>query len=182
MRRRRTGRKALKITAGIVRTVAWIVTLAALLLLSVMVIPRIVGFYPYVIQSGSMEPTIHAGAVAFIDQRADEVQTGDIVAFRHPEDEEIVVVHRVVETYENGFLTQGDANEAPDSEEIPLACLMGRFRFSIPYLGYVVSEITLPRLEWGIAVILGLNVAAEVLRKIERKGKKKYGKYGKIRV
>ena len=175
--KRRGGRKALKITAGIVRTVAWIVTLAALLLLSVMVISRIVGLYPYVIQSGSMEPTIHAGAVAFIDQRADEVQIGDIVAFRHPEDEEIVVVHRVVETHEDSFLTQGDANETPDSAEIPMACLVGRYKFSIPWLGYLVSEITLPRLEWGIAVILGLNIAAEVLHKIERKGKKKYGKH-----
>ena len=165
------GRKALKLTAAIVRTIAWIVTLAALLLLSVMIIPRVAGLYPYVIQSGSMEPTIHAGSVAFIDQRADEVQIGDIVAFRHPEDQEIVVVHRVVEIYEDSFLTQGDANEASDSEEIPLSCLVGRFRFSIPYLGFVVSEITLPRLEWGIAVILGLNIAAELLHRATKRKK-----------
>ena len=147
MRKYRTGQKALKLAAAIVRTIAWIVTLAALLLLSVMVIPRVVGLYPYVIQSASMEPTIHTGAVAFIDQREEDIQVGDIIAFHHPNDEEIVVVHRVVEIHENQFRTQGDANEAPDSEEISLTNLVGRYRFSIPYLGYVVSEITLPRLE-----------------------------------
>ena len=169
MRKQQTGRKALKIAAAIVRTIAWIVTLAALLLLSVMVIPRVVGLYPYVIQSSSMEPTIHTGAVAFVDQREEDIQVGDIIAFHHPNDEEIVVVHRVVEIHENEFRTKGDANEAPDSEEIPLTNLVGRHRFSIPYLGYVVSEVTLPRLEWGIALILGLNIAAELLHRATKR-------------
>ena len=75
----------------------------------------------------------------------------------------------MVEIHESQFRTQGDANEAPDSEEIPLTNLVGRYRFSIPYLGYVVSEITLPRLEWGIALILGLNIAAEILHKVSKK-------------
>ena len=169
MRKQQTGWKALKLATAIVRTIAWIVTLAALLLLSVMVIPRVVGLYPYVIQSSSMEPTIHTGAVAFIDQREEDIQVGDIIAFHHPSDEEIVVVHRVVGTQKDCIRTQGDANEAPDSEEIPLTNLVGRYRFSIPYLGYVVSEITLPRLEWGIALILGLNIAAEILHKVSKK-------------
>ena len=169
MRKQQTGRKALKIAAAIVRTIAWIVTLAALLLLSVMVIPRVVGLYPYVIQSSSMEPTIHTGAVAFIDQREEDIQVGDIIAFHHPSDEEIVVVHRVVEIHESQFRTQGDANEAPDSEEISLTNLVGRYRFSIPYLGYVVSEVTLPRLEWGIALILGLNITAELLHRATKR-------------
>ena len=121
------------------------------------------------IQSSSMEPTIHTGAVAFIDQREEDIQVGDIIAFHHPSDEEIVVVHRVIEVGEDSFRTKGDANEAPDSEEIPLTCLIGRFRFSIPYLGYVISEVTLPRLEWGIALILGLNIAAELLHRATKR-------------
>ena len=163
----------LRCITGIVRFVAIAVTIAALLLLGIMVLPRIFGFYPYVILSSSMEPTIPAGAVAFADTKEDLVKPGDIIAFSHPEDPEIVVVHRVIGVSETGYRTKGDANEAPDGEEIPKEGLIGVNRFHIPWIGYVVQWLTRTGVEWWIVLILGLNIAAELLHKLTKQKRRK---------
>ena len=165
--------KGLRITAGIVRVCAAVVTIVALLFLGLMVLPRIAGLYPYVILSSSMEPTINAGAVAFVDRKADRAAVGEIIAFFHPEDEEVVVIHRVIGISENGYYTKGDGNEVMDSEELPREKLIGVSRFTVPWLGYVVSEITGISLAWVIALILALNIAAELLRKLTKKKRRK---------
>lgn len=57
-------------------------TIAVLLAAAVFVVPRFFDMTPYIVQSGSMEPEISTGAVAFVDGRKTEPKIGDIVTYK----------------------------------------------------------------------------------------------------
>lgn len=73
-------RKAIHIFSTIVTALTVLVILAA----SVFYIPRLARIQPYIVLSGSMEPAIPIGAVAFIDTKDTSVSVGDIVTYRLP--------------------------------------------------------------------------------------------------
>lgn len=74
------------------------------------------GYEPYRILSGSMEPTLTVGEIVLVDTKDREACAGDIIAFtegRH------VVIHRVQKINENGsYTTKGDANPAEDFDDV----------------------------------------------------------------
>ncbi len=114
------------------------VILGALIILSLLPIP---GKYRiYVVQSGSMEPTIRTGSLIFVKPQSGYA-TGDIVTWR-PISGRTTVTHRIVETKERDgrtvFFTKGDANEARD-EAMQEQQIVGKTLFSLPYLGYPVN-------------------------------------------
>ena len=98
-----------------------------------------------VVYSGSMEPAMPVGALAWIDPvDAATIKVGDIIAFNPVHDPETTVSHRVVEVVEEetlSFRTKGDASEDPDPWEVPAANVIGRVRFDIPHIGYVLERI-----------------------------------------
>ncbi len=63
--------------------------------------------------SGSMEPTFSEGSLLVVSRvvSPDEVSAGDIVVYDAGQS---LVAHRVVEVSDDAFVTQGDANNAPD--------------------------------------------------------------------
>lgn len=109
-----------------------LVVLLAVLLVGV----RVVGLTPYVVLSGSMEPTYHVGAMIYVKEvDPAEVQVGDPITFRISDD--MVATHRVIAVYEDGsFQTQGDANDAPDGAPVLPEDLVGKPVFSVPKLGF----------------------------------------------
>ena len=68
------------------------------------------GIVPYVVLSGSMEPTIETGSVCFINKHADydSIKEDDIIAFQMKNGP--LVTHRVVEVTDSGLTTKGDNN------------------------------------------------------------------------
>ena len=87
--------------------------------------------------SGSMRPTYEPGdlAVIFVSKNL-AIQPGDVVLFSTAIGP---TIHRVV-TIENGLIsTQGDANNAIDSEKIKK--VDGKVLFAIPKLGYGIDFI-----------------------------------------
>lgn len=96
-----------KIFSGLVASCTWLIILAA----AIFLIPRVAGYTPYVVMSGSMEPVIHTGAVAFINTKDTDCQVGDIITYRlrGNNGEEILVTHRIVEEQDGMYITQGDA-------------------------------------------------------------------------
>lgn len=63
--------------------------------------------------SGSMEPAIQTDSVYVVNTLDDTPERGDIVMYESPEKGR--VTHRVVEvTEDGGYITKGDANDAPD--------------------------------------------------------------------
>ncbi|MGI6685018.1 MAG: signal peptidase I [Bacillota bacterium] len=83
-------------------------------------VPDFMGYKPFIVLSGSMEPEILAGDLIVTKEIIPEnLQVGDVISFRVEED--IVVSHRVTEIQNEGglsFLTKGDANTGMDATEV----------------------------------------------------------------
>jgi len=99
------------------------------------------GFRSFVVLTGSMQPTISAGSLLYT-QSQPSYQKGDIIAFQK---ENVVVTHRIVEATSSGFITKGDANNAPDTEPVQQASILGKSVLAIPYVGqFILFLKTLP--------------------------------------
>ena len=123
-----------------------IVVLLAIALVGV----RVVGLNPYVVLSGSMEPTYHVGSLIYVkavDYK--ELEVGDPITYMVSQD--MVVTHRITEVLidENEpntihYFTKGDANTVADGTSVHYKNIIGKPVFSIPYLGYVSNYIQNP--------------------------------------
>ena len=111
---------------------------------------RIFGLTPYVVLSGSMEPTYHVGSLIYVkDVDPFELESGEVITFML--DENTVATHRIVEVVPDEedasvvrFRTKGDANENADGSLVHYKNVIGSPVFTIPQLGYVVSYIQNP--------------------------------------
>ena len=93
-------------------------------------IPDFMGYKPFIVLSGSMEPTILTGDIVLTKEiSADAIVEGDIITFRA--DQNTAVTHRVTEVViENGtrsFLTKGDANIGADASIVEAEALEGKY-------------------------------------------------------
>jgi len=81
-------------------------------------VPDFMGYKPFIVLSGSMEPTILTGDIVVTKEiAADSIAKNDIITFRS--DKNTVITHRVTDIlYKDGnisFLTKGDANTGADA-------------------------------------------------------------------
>lgn len=99
----------------------------------------ICGIVPYVVLSGSMEPTIDTGSLCFINKHTDikNIKEKDIIAFKL--NDGTLVTHRAVEITSSGIVTKGDNNDVIDSNKVQKVNYFGKNMFWIPKLGYVVK-------------------------------------------
>lgn len=112
--------------------------------LSLFGIPQ--NFRIFVVETGSMSPTINAGSLAFVIPQTN-YQKGDIITFNTPlekdEQKNYVVTHRINDVKsENGdvlFETKGDANNAPDTLLTNQIHVIGKVSGAIPLLGYLIG-------------------------------------------
>ena len=74
----------------------------------------IFGFSPVIVLSGSMEPTFSAGDLLIIQQQ-ESYREREIVMY---EDGGVLTTHRIVGRQLEGFITQGDNNNIPDSQAV----------------------------------------------------------------
>lgn len=104
------------------------------------VVMPLLGYKPYVVLSGSMEPVVHTRAVAYINTHAKLPTEGDIAAYTLENGE--VVTHRVV-SIEGGhtYTFKGDANDTADLSTVESSQIVGTYMFSIPGLGYTLSKV-----------------------------------------
>ncbi|RNL12097.1 signal peptidase I [Parvibacter caecicola] len=116
-----------------------------------------VGYTPFAIVSGSMEPAIPTGSMVWVDATpAAQLKPGDVCAFDGAGQ---VVVHRVAEVGADGRLrTKGDANDAADAAPVSPECVRGKVALHLPLLGQAVM--------WGqerrgavAAILIGINGA-----------------------
>jgi signal peptidase len=101
-----------------------------------------------VVLSGSMEPALETGGLAFMqpldDGAKERIAPGDIITFRNPRFNSLVS-HRVVEVNRDAeglyFITKGDANTAFDAAPVRAERVIGEVRFDVPELGNVVRKL-----------------------------------------
>ena len=171
--------KALKTIWNAVTTVL----VAAVVILAILLVGvRVVGLTPYVVLSGSMEPTYHTGSLIYV-KKVDlfTIEAGDPITFMLSED--TIATHRVVGVVpdENDntvvrFRTKGDAHEAEDGSLVHYKNVIGSPVFSIPYLGYVSDYITNPPGMYigftVLAVIILMLFAPDLLKAADAADKK----------
>lgn len=139
--------KGIKKICSVLSTVLVVV---AVLLAVALVGVRVVGYTPYTIQSGSMEPTYHVGSLIYVKKvDTSTLEAGDPITFALSED--TIATHRIVEVVPDEedagvirFRTKGDANETVDGALVHYKNVLGKPVFTIPYLGYVADYIQHP--------------------------------------
>lgn len=138
----------------------------------------VLGLRSFVVQSGSMEPTIHTGSVILV-RKVSGYGIGDI-ATRQTSDKSVTITHRIVrEDTKEGqkvFVFKGDANEVEDGELVPESDVIGKVLFQIPYLGYAVDYVKKPVGFILFIVIPAVVIVYEELRKIVAEIERSWGR------
>lgn len=97
------------------------------------------GYRSFLVQSGSMEPTIMTGDIIIV-QKKTVYTTGDVVTF---DEGSRIVTHRIIREsgsdQEQTYETKGDANRSADEATITREDIVGAVSFTIPKLGYMVA-------------------------------------------
>lgn len=110
------------------------------------------GFHPYLVQSGSMEPSIMTGDVILV-RNQDHYEKNQVITFQ--DKSRRVVTHRIVgmEIQNDGiyYQTKGDANRSGDQASVSEKEVVGAVVSVVPKLGYVVSFI---KSRWGILLLI----------------------------
>ena len=120
------------------------------------------------VTSGSMEPTIHTGAVVVIKPEQ-SYKKEDIVTFKSTQKKDDFTTHRVfaVEEVDGSTVlqTKGDANKDPDFEKIGIDKVLGKVIFNIPVIGRAISFIkTLP----GLIIIIIIPSLAIIYQEVDK--------------
>jgi signal peptidase len=100
----------------------------------------IAGYRSFLVQSGSMEPTIMAGDIVLVHSQP-QYLINDTVTFFGSDGR--IVTHRIIKSSQEGekivFATKGDANRSVDSDVTTLDKIIGKVILVIPKLGYFVA-------------------------------------------
>lgn len=115
-----------------------------------------------VVYGGSMQPEINGGDLAIVknvDPR--EIVVGEVITFYT---DGKFVTHRVVDVLPNGFVTKGDANNAPDIDPVYSNNVIGKVVFVVPYFGYVIHYAGT---FWGLVTLVWIPAAALIALEIK---------------
>lgn len=140
----------------------YLITAILLLVVCISFLPRICGIKPYIVLSGSMEPVIQTGSIAYIDGKIDSysIHTGDIITYKLSDQ---TVTHRVVDETLTSVITKGDANEEKDFSPVLRSAILGKYLFSIPYLGYLYSYVSTPYLFPVLVSLLAVELIISLI-------------------
>ena len=91
----------------------------------------IFGIRPMIVTTDSMVPTLSVGEIIIgITVEPEEIQVGDIIAYRAEEKTlwlQPIIVHRIIEVTDEGFIFQGDNNPEPDNAIVTKEQILFRF-------------------------------------------------------
>ena len=153
--------------AYIVKVVVAGIALAAA---TVILLPKALGWDGVMVLSGSMEPMLRTGGVAFVDPvPAKHIRVGDVVTFTRSGSRQ-QITHRVVEVVPASdgphFRTRGDANGIEDRWVVGPGQVVGKVRFALPPLGGTATLLVTHRPLLG--AVMGLAALVLVVDDIRR--------------
>lgn len=102
--------------------------------------PSILGHKFYIVEGGSMSPTIRVGSLIIVKElEPKEIEKGDIITFHGLGNS--LVTHRVlnVENNSSSFITKGDANGTEDALPVDADEIVGKVVLSIPFIGSILA-------------------------------------------
>lgn len=156
------------------RRLGTLATGLALALAALMLVPPLIGLHRYVLVGGSMEPTIHRGAVIFDrDVPVGSLRVGDIITYTPPPGAQGPVAHAVTHRIvwvgrdrfgARAFRTKGDANRVADPWRFTLhSATQAREVFSIRYVGYAIAALSLRPVRMALIGVPALLIALGIL-------------------
>jgi len=139
------------LTAGVLLAVVGVATLV--------IAPQVAGVKGVIVLTGSMEPALKTGGLAFmrpltnldegtVDVRVrrdalDAIEVGDIITFRAWNNPRQQISHRLIEIVDapsgREFLTKGDNSPEPDRLPVPADAVVGTIEYHIPYIGWLAD-------------------------------------------
>jgi len=149
------------------------------IIILILLIPFVIYFWPasfggdttiMMVQGQSMLPTILPGSL-LVAKAAPEYNIGDIVAYEQRDGgASKIVVHRIIDVDNNGFIIKGDNNPKKDAGYPTEDEILGTVLFSTPYVGDILGLFRNP-----IALVISsvgiLGIQMEKKRRKERKEK-----------
>lgn len=125
---------------------------------ALIIVPRVMGWQGVLVLTGSMEPALDTGGVAFIDRvQPGDVHRGDVITFTRPDSPQ-QVTHRVIEVVATSdgprYRTKGDANDIPDDWVVKPSQLVGKVRLALPKLGGAVRLFVTSRQQLALFMAL----------------------------
>lgn len=160
---------------GILKTIKYLVIgiyVMCGILLAVFIIPQ-TGWKALVVLTDSMSPAIPRGSLIIVRQvMPQELNTGDVITFTNPADQDQTVTHRIIKKQFVGnapaFITKGDANKEAD----PLITggeVVGRVETHIAGAGTIIKSLASP-LGIGLFIILpGVLIIIDEFRRMTHK-------------
>ena len=96
---------------------------------------------PFIVTSGSMEPSIKTGSIIYTVKKSD-YNEGDVVTFR---EDKVNISHRIV-GYKNisgqkYYITKGDQNESVDYNLVNTQSIYGKISTTFPFVGRAILFI-----------------------------------------
>jgi signal peptidase len=110
------------------------------------------------VESGSMTPAIRKGdAVVLRPVKSSDLKVGDVVSYRSPADQSIIITHRIVEVEKTWkqVITKGD-NVGRNDKPLPMSEIVGKVDLRVAYLGYALDFLRTPA---GLATCVYLPAA-----------------------
>ncbi|MGN0633285.1 MAG: signal peptidase I [Oscillospiraceae bacterium] len=148
------------------------VTVAALVIAAAIVLPRIVGIECYAVKSGSMEPALHVGALAYINTKNTSPEVGEAAVYKIVQDEsETLVMHRVAAKTDGGYRFKGDANKNADAAIVKPEQIVGTYVFQIPKAGFALAGLGKKGIAAVIIIVIMLNASVMIAERFVNKEK-----------
>jgi len=109
-------------------------------------LPKVFGFAPLAVASGSMQPAMDVGDLIIIREQKNYA-VNDIVTYSTGRS---IVTHRIVEMDGSNAVVKGDANNVADGS-VPLSSIEGKMVLRIPRVG---DAMLLARTPAGMLVVI----------------------------
>jgi len=131
-------------------------------------VPDFMGYKPFIVLSGSMEPVFASGDLVLVKEiSADSLKEGDIIAFREGN---AVVTHRIMTiTAEDGvrqYITKGDNNNVEDRIAVTDDKIEGKYLLNVDGLGNAGMFMQTPL---GMVIFIALPMILFILYDIFRR-------------
>lgn len=127
---------------------------------AVIMLAALMGMTPYIVLSGSMEPTISTGSIVWVDTKEKDYRIGDVVSYKIHDQ---IVTHRIVKMENGIYKTKGDSNEIEDSVSLNISQMIGKVKVVIPKVGYLISYLKSKQIVLLLIAILFLSNLFDIL-------------------
>ncbi len=149
--------------------------IVTVLLTAFVVFLMLSGTKVFAVQSNSMLPVMEKNALVFVrPTQFGSLQTGDIVSAHFP-DNDGVFTHRItgIDEQKKQITTKGDYNMSEDPMPTDADSIIGKYWFSVPYLGFIALNIQSYHLLYAVAAIALVLILTRAVLQISQRRKER---------